>query len=382
MEKVIEFILSKNGIGDKSKLAEIVKEQFNLTIDRKVYYSNDYAIRFSSSKDTSFSNTALSLSTLQKYDNNPFYVCLVTPKENKIYLANSSFLSKISHSSKELRIDNIKGSFNGSDIIKNIDGIANVPQNFDILFPIHQNTTFNENLERLVEVNGTIIPTKQKFTINDKNIIIIKEAPTRAISFNKSKFYSDLLNDLNTRTTKYKKEILIASLIENVKLRGNIIEYIIAGEDEKLQQQIAKSLFDKTPIPPFKDKNGLGDFIKTYPQFDTATDIKTKIMVLNSAPKGYNIDKMLEFLSNENSIFMFYFVGIDYEKNEIKTSLVSVFQKEIIDNTIIQFHWAGRNSRGVAQFIGKGIKDLIVKNTANNIVERQAIEFLEKLIAL
>lgn len=33
-------------------------------------------------------------------------------------------------------------------------------------------------------------------------------------------------------------------------------------------------------------------------------------MILNSVPKAYNIDNILEFLSHENSIFMFYFVGI------------------------------------------------------------------------
>ena len=63
------------------------------------------------------SNTVLSLSALQKYDDKPFIVCIVTPDTNYMMLANSTFLKKISHSSQELRVDNIRGSFNGSDIM-------------------------------------------------------------------------------------------------------------------------------------------------------------------------------------------------------------------------------------------------------------------------
>lgn len=37
--------------------------------------------------------------------------------------ANSTLLRKISHSSQELRVDNIKDSFDGSDIIRELEGI-------------------------------------------------------------------------------------------------------------------------------------------------------------------------------------------------------------------------------------------------------------------
>ena len=50
---------------------------------------------------------------------------------------------------------------------------------------------------------------------------------------------------------------------------------------------------------------------RIFPAYDTETDVKTKIMILNSNPKAYNLDKMLEFLANYRSVFMFYFVGID-----------------------------------------------------------------------
>ena len=40
-----------------------------------------------------------------------FIVCIVTPETNHLLLSNSTFLKKISHSSQELRVDNIRGIF-------------------------------------------------------------------------------------------------------------------------------------------------------------------------------------------------------------------------------------------------------------------------------
>ena len=133
IERLISFIESFSGIADKSTLAEAVKKEFSLTQDRKVYSCNSFAIRFSSSKSKHMSNTVLSLSSLQKFDNAPFLVCIVSPVTNYVLLANSTFLKKISHSSKALRIDNIKGSFNGSDILMEYDNIENSPRNFEKL---------------------------------------------------------------------------------------------------------------------------------------------------------------------------------------------------------------------------------------------------------
>lgn len=121
----IAFIKSQDGIGNKAKLTSLAVEQFGLTKDRFVYYCNSFAVRFSQSSSGGFSNTILSLSKLQKYDNIPFLVCLATENENKLFVANTTFLTKISHSSQALTLYNIKGSFNSSDIIKEFEGIPN-----------------------------------------------------------------------------------------------------------------------------------------------------------------------------------------------------------------------------------------------------------------
>ena len=123
LTQLLELIESHAGINDKSKLAALISARFGLTKDRSVFYCDDFAIRFSSAAGMSFSNTVLSLSNLKKVDHLPFLVCLVTPSKNHVFLANTTMLRKISHSSQKLRVDNIRGSFNGSDIRGEFEGI-------------------------------------------------------------------------------------------------------------------------------------------------------------------------------------------------------------------------------------------------------------------
>ena len=360
----------------------MVCERFACVKDRSVFYTREFAIRFCKANSATLSNTVLSLSALQKYDDIPFIVCISAPQKNYLLLANTTFLSKISHSSQTLRIDNIKGSFNGSDIIRQLDGIANAPENFDVLFGIHQNNTFEENLIRLVYNTNGIVPTGRKFDVSaGKHLEHIMNAPKRAADFGASADYVDLLNDLNERTNKYENEIFVAALIEDVKIRGEIIEYIISGDDEKKRQKIIDYLKTGGVYPAFSNRHLLGDYAKHYPNYYTETDIKTKIMILSSAPKGYNLDKMLEFLAQHNTVFMIFLIGIDYEQKSIKTKLISLFQKTLIDNTVIQAHWAGRNSRGVTQFNGEAVKRIIL-NEENKINHESAIEFLNRILAL
>ena len=108
--------------------------------------------------------------------------------------------------------------------------------------------------------------------------------------------------------------------------------------------------------------------------------MKTKIMILSSNPKAYNLDKMLEFLAHSRSVFMFYFVGIDPGRI-VNTVLVSMFQRDLLKATILLRHWAGRNSRGVSQFEGKAINELIQSPNAQ-IDNQEAQDFLSRVIAL
>jgi hypothetical protein len=381
LESLVAFVSQHDGIGDKAALTALVAKAFALTQDRSVYYRPEFAIRFNSAHSESFGNTVLSLSNLQKVDDRPFLVCLVTPRINHLLLANSTFLRKISHSSQELRENNIRGSFNGSDIMRDFEGIANTPTNFERLYNIHEGIGFDGNLLRLVEATNNINPIGRKYVVSASAQGLIMEAPARAQEFAASLDLIELKHDLDEKVDRFRNEILLAALIENVNVRGRIIEYLIAGEDERLRQDLVAALRDRRKsLPQFRTENALGDYARAFERFSTETDVKTKIMILDSNPKAYNLDKMLEFLAEPKSVFMFYFVGVDPERI-VNTALVSMFQKRLLSSTILLKHWAGRNSRGVSQFEGTTIGNLIL-SPDNEIDVAMASAFLAKIIAL
>lgn len=259
--------------------------------------------------------------------------------------------------------------------------IKNTPENLSRLFAIHDGLEFEDNLRRLVEATTNIVATGKKFVVEGNSGASIIEAPRRADNFVQSPDYATLKGELDAKVEKFKNEIVIAALIENVNVRGRIIEYLIAGEDDQLRGEIIAALNRKDRgIPQFKTDNNLGDYSREFEKFLTETDVKTKIMVLNSNPKAYNIDKMLEFLASDRSVFMFYFVGVDTTRI-VNTVLVSMFEEKLLGATILLRHWAGRNSRGVTQLEGHSIKGLIL-SPSQEIDCGKAEDFLKRLIEL
>ena len=382
-KEFVDYIVNYAPQHNKQVVEDDVSVHFNLTKDRKVYHNEYFAVRFSYSKSDSdsFSNTVLSLSTLEKYDRIPFFVVLVRQSSaNLILLANTTFLKKISHSSQELSMTNIKGSFNGSDIMRDYDNKSNSPENFDFLFAIHQGLDWEDNLSRLVDASSAIKPINQKFTPLGVESNNIYNSVSRAIEFVSSDNFSVLEDDLNERCNKHRKEILIASHIENTNIRGRLIESLITSNDEE-RQHIINNLHNlETALPSYDTQNGLGDYYREFNNGDTYTDIKTKVIYLNSNPKAYNVDKFLKQMADSKSIFLFFFIGVD-DNSIFRTLLCSVYHEKLINNTILQYHWAGRNTRGAAQFNGTAIDEMLKeKNFTNKICAEKAKAFLKKLL--
>jgi hypothetical protein len=379
INELLKFIFSYNGINDKAKLIALVVKRFALVKDRSVYYNDTFAIRFSQVTGNGFSNTILSLSALQKYDTRPFFVCGICPTFNFMLISNTTFLKKISHSSQELSMNNIKGSFNGSDIVRIFNAIDNTPENFYRLFLIHQSIGFEGNLQRLVDETSAIVGTGHTFNITETAKTNIFNSPRRAIEFTISMDYKILKKELDEKVIENKHYILLASLIENVNVRGRVIEYLIAGEDIAVKEELISALVEKQRgLPRFTTDDSLGDYSKEFESFYTETDIKTKIMILDSNPKAYIIDKMLEFLSKPKSVFLFYFIGIN-PCELYNTVLTSMFESRLVAGTLLLKHWAGRNSRGVTQLEGKYISSILT-NPGNIIDINQAIDLLNKMI--
>ncbi len=200
------------------------------------------------------------------------------------------------------------------------------------------------------------------------------------MNFISSKEFLVLRDELNNKVKKVEKAILTAAKIDNVNLRGRIIEYLIESPEDDTKANIINGLISGQTIPEdVQTVNTLGDYKKAFEKYNVEIDIKTKIMLAKSSnPKGYNIDKLLHFLSEDKSVYMIYLVGINPETNSIKLRLCSMFDKNL-DGRIYD-HWAGRNSRGEFQFDGTNLENALVTNSTTSIEKDYAKEFLQKLI--
>lgn len=382
VRRFINYIESQKQISNKDTLIQLCQAEFHLTQDRTVFHNRFFAVRFSYSKNGSFSNTILSLSKLEKFDKIPFFVVLVCGnQDNKIFLSNTTLLKKISHTSQKLAMTNIKGSFNGSDIMRSINELDNIPTNFDKLFAIHEGMEWEDNLQRLVDASAEIKPISSKFEPSEEETVHILEAPTRAIKFITSSNFDILLDDLKSRCENAKDAILAASHIENVNIRGRLIEALITTSNAERTSILNDLANMENLLPVYDTKNGLGDYVRRFDDADTYTDIKTKIIYLHSNPKAYNIDKFLKCMSEDKSVFMFFFIGIN-EEGITNTILCSVFHNELLNATRLQDHWAGRSTRGVAQFSGDKINDLLCRERFENSLDiDNAKEFLSNLLS-
>jgi len=154
----------------KNAVANATAAHFALRQERSVFAGHHFSVRFSTASGASFSNVVISLSALRKYDHLPFVICIVRPTGIQLLLANSTLLKKVSHSSHQLRNDNVKGSILGHDIMRTYDDLANVPEFFEQLFLLHREFSWEENLARLVEATNAIAATGVRFEPDDGEI--------------------------------------------------------------------------------------------------------------------------------------------------------------------------------------------------------------------
>ena len=113
----------------KGAFAAAIAQHYELSKARSVFFADDFAVRFCYSNDAGFSNCVVSLATLRKFDDRPFLVCLLKPSGVQTFLANATFIRKVSHSSQKLTVSNIRGTILGHDIAREYEGVANTPTN-------------------------------------------------------------------------------------------------------------------------------------------------------------------------------------------------------------------------------------------------------------
>lgn len=366
LQDAMELIRSyrrQNPHVSKSAVAEAVAKSLGLTKHRTVYACDDYSMRFSEASGRSFSNAVLGLRQLQKFDYKPFVVVICRPAATEFLLANTTMLKKISHSSHHLRVDHVRGSFLGHDIIREYDGISNTPENFDRLFACHQQLTWSENLERLVEATNAIAGIGKRFEPTNAEREMILASPVLAADLVSRESYRHLKRELARVVREQSQEILEHARAHptNVNLRGNYIEQAITGGI---------------------NKHDLGDMIRRLDhELSLEIEIKTKLMDRAGSPKAYNVDKALRVLARPNALIVFCFVGIDLASAEVTSSTVSIFDEAALSATKVQFHWAGRNSRGVTQLTGN-LRPLFSANYREQVNVDRAVAFLNQLLSL
>lgn len=327
---------------------------------RSVFVVDSFAIRFSEAMTGAFSNTVLSLSALAKHDARPFVVAVLHRFTVDFLLANSTFLRKISHSSQMLRVDNVKGSFNGTDIVTVYRGIPNKPEHFDELFAHHSAFEWKENLERLVESTNDIGARNTRFQPSSTELETILGAPHRFTEAIDSEEYAMAERCLSARLDAERTQILAASRIDNVNQRGNKIEHLITGKE---------------------NTHGLGDIVFPMIGGNLVIDIKTKLLDRVSAPKAYNVDKMLKLLAQPDSVLAFFIIGVDVSGERVSGRLLTVLDDALRKSTVVQHHWAGRGSRGVTQLSGNFGQTLSpTYQSTINIEDAQS--FLQRLIEI
>jgi hypothetical protein len=361
LEAVIQLIRDTkhaHPAADKAHIERVVIDRFRPRRRRSLLIGDGYAMRFSQTAGAAFSNTVLSLSALRGVDTRPVVVCVVAPGSVRFLLANSSFLVRISHSSIHLRVDNVKGSFNGTDIATAHDGLTNEPRNFPTLFQLHSANSWEENLERLVEATAAIGARNSRFEPTQEQRATILAAPERAAALIASPSFGELVHELRTLVREQETGIMDAASIQNVNLRGNVVERIITGR---------------------ASNHGLGDFQRDVDGAVLVMDIKSNVVGRASAPKSYNIDKMLRLAATEGSVFAFLIVRIDVQGHRVDCGLVPVLEDSVRAATRIQPLWSGRGSRGSTQ-LTRPLDQLLASARVPTIDIPQAQSFMRDLL--
>ena len=169
--------------------------------------------------------------------------------------------------------------------------------------------------------------------------------------------------------------------LDAVKIRRRVIApYTSTDGSPKDWERSSNGNFRDTCLTDSGQFHRLDDIVFTLENKDQLlVDIKTKLLNLQSSPKGFNIDKYLEFLSKGRTSMSFFFIGLDVGASVVKCSLVSTLDQEVIQATRIQHHWAGRNSRGVTQLARLSVFDY---DFSEKVEPDQAMHFLTTLINL
>ena len=344
----------------KDRVVRAVQQRFGLEKDGALLVGPAFAIRFCQSKFTeSFANAVVAIGKVVKHDDRPIVVCVVTPAGCRFLLANTTFLTKVSHSSHALARGHLRGSILGSDILREVQGVQNAPECFAELTRIHARADRTANLERIVA--ATRAPSTREFWMPGiDGRAHLRAAPALARALGVHPDYATVCGKLDAILKLQRAKILVAARNPNPKTRGDQIESIITGT---------------------ASQHAVGDI-----EFDVvvgvlSVDIKSKLSGKASSPKAWNIDKTLQDLAKGRRLLSMYFVRVDAQTGVIDARLVSIFDRTLVLASRPQRHWSGRGTRGAIQLTNT-LDGIWSPGYVEAVDVTAAQAFLERLIAI
>jgi hypothetical protein len=346
--------------GTKDSLVTELTRKFALTKRGALLVGDAFAVRVSqNSADTGFPNAVVAFKKIVENDNRPVVVCLLTPRRCNLYLANTTFLRKVSHSSHGLTKEKLVGSILGSDILAEYEGIGNVSENLPALWDRHQRADRAAHQARIIAATHGIGVSAVTWIPSSQETDRILASPELARGISGTPEYAQLATRLNTAIQQQRAAILAAARNPNAKRRGDCIEEIVTGA--------AKN-------------QGLGDLTVQILATTISIDVKSKRLDLSSAPKAYNVDKVLRYLSQGSRLLAILFIGVDPSREVLTTRVVSVFDRTLVAASRIDVRWSGRGTRGTVQFSGD-IDAIWNEDFVEAIEIEEAKQFLWKLIS-
>ncbi len=154
LTQLVDFLLKwrdTNPKGTKKALAAAVTAQSDLRLDKALLVGAECVLRINQMQQAGDDSYAVAaLHKLCEYDDRPIVVCLLTTRGMRLLLANTSLIEKVSERSYRLANENLTGSVLDTDILAALDGIANLPDNFEKLWTAHQASDRIANIERIV----------------------------------------------------------------------------------------------------------------------------------------------------------------------------------------------------------------------------------------
>jgi hypothetical protein len=137
--------------GSKRRLADAVIAKSDLQLDKALLVGSQCVLRISQMQESGNESNALAaFHKICDYDDKPVLVCLMTSRGMRLLLANTTFLEKVSERSYKLAADNLVGGVLESDLLSAVNGVANLPANFEALWATHTASDRTANIQRIV----------------------------------------------------------------------------------------------------------------------------------------------------------------------------------------------------------------------------------------